>query len=185
MVSVDPSRNCGVSPAGALNERPSGLAVLSHETVAAEHSTAKANFQRNIEPHTIASLFHTGVTTGLPKLARRTHLNEAYQGWVVSNYAGDRCNDTILCGLPLFHVNACIVTGLAAFAAAAHVLLATSEGYRNKTFCLVSGRRWSATGSQPFPEYRHFMPGSLISRAGTPVYTSSMQAVRTWPQRPE
>lgn len=36
----------------------------------------------------------------------------------------------IFCGLPLFHVNAAMVTGLAAFISGAHVLLGTPQGYR-------------------------------------------------------
>ena len=39
-------------------------------------------------------------------------------------------HDTALCGLPLFHVNAVIVTGLAAFLSCSEVLLATPLGYR-------------------------------------------------------
>jgi fatty-acyl-CoA synthase len=39
--------------------------------------------------------------------------------------------DVTLCGLPLFHVNGVIVTGLTAFIGGAEVLLATQQGYRN------------------------------------------------------
>jgi fatty-acyl-CoA synthase len=37
----------------------------------------------------------------------------------------------VLCGLPLFHVNAVLVTGLLPFSRGAHVLLATPHGYRS------------------------------------------------------
>ena len=39
---------------------------------------------------------------------------------------------TTLCGLPLFHVNAQLVTGLQAWMRGDHVVLATPEGYRGK-----------------------------------------------------
>ncbi|WP_136659520.1 acyl-CoA synthetase [Nitratireductor sp. XY-223] len=136
LVTVDLARYLGaaVSEGASTKVLPSGLEVISYEHVSGNYSPSVPNFERETGPDTIASLFHTGGTTGLPKLAKRSHLNEAYQGWVVSNFAGYKRQDTILCGLPLFHVNASIVTGLAAFVSGSHVLLTTPEGYRNRTF---------------------------------------------------
>jgi len=85
---------------------------------------------RKIRPDDIASYFHTGGTTGVPKVARHTHLNEAFQGWLMSSSRGLSGEDVLLCGLPLFHVNAVIVTGLSPFAGGAHVVLLTPQGYR-------------------------------------------------------
>ena len=45
--------------------------------------------------------------------------------------ASDACK-TIFCGLPLFHVNAVLVTGLLPFSRGAHVILGTPEGYRGE-----------------------------------------------------
>ena len=42
-------------------------------------------------------------------------------------------DDVLLCGLPLFHVNGVMVTGLAPFHRGAQVLLAGPQGYRNPT----------------------------------------------------
>ena len=46
---------------------------------------------------------------------------------------------TVLCGLPLFHVNGQLVTGLQPWMRGDHVVLATPEGYRGKT---VIARFW-------------------------------------------
>jgi fatty-acyl-CoA synthase len=99
-----------------------------------KHDGRHLTFDRKIGPDTVAALFHTGGTTGVPKLARHTHLNEAFEGWIVSEIGDIPPEKTILCGLPLFHVNGITVTGLAAFARGFHVLLATPQGYRNKTY---------------------------------------------------
>lgn len=101
-----------------------------HTLIAAEDGDALA-FDRPIGPETIASLFHTGGTTGLPKLAQHSHINEAYEAWVVPLGGGAPPGRVLLCGLPLFHVNGVTVTGLAAWAAGGHVLLATPQGYRS------------------------------------------------------
>ncbi len=80
----------------------------------------------------VSSLFPTGGTTGRPKIAVRTHANEVANAWMGSRMAGDAAEpgDTAFCGLPLFHVNAVLVTGLAAFLRGARVLLGTPQGYR-------------------------------------------------------
>lgn len=86
---------------------------------------------RDIQADDIASYFHTGGTTGTPKLAPHSHGNEvamAYSMNLVTRFAP---GDVTLCGLPLFHVNGVIVTGLTAFSGGAEVLLATPQGYRN------------------------------------------------------
>ena len=88
---------------------------------------------RRIERHDIASCFHTGGTTGLPKVAQHTHLNELADGWSGAVMLGLSARDTLLCGLPLFHVNGVVVTGVVPFLVGAKVVLLGAEGYRSKT----------------------------------------------------
>ena len=45
---------------------------------------------------------------------------------------GIDASKAIFCGLPLFHVNAVLVTGLLPFSRGAHVILGTPEGYRGE-----------------------------------------------------
>jgi len=94
----------------------------------------RLNFKRSINSNDIASLFCTGGTTGLPKIATHTHGNELANAKSISLVAGDIMNPgkVILCGLPLFHVNAAIVTGLAAFINGCEVVLMTPQGYRGE-----------------------------------------------------
>ncbi|CAB3797163.1 acyl-CoA synthetase [Pararobbsia alpina] len=80
----------------------------------------------------VASYFHTGGTTGTPKLARRTHFNESANAWAVASALDVGPQDTALCGLPLFHSNAMMVTGLAPFSVGAHVVLLSESGYRSE-----------------------------------------------------
>ncbi|MGJ7495500.1 acyl-CoA synthetase [Variovorax sp. RT4R15] len=100
------------------------------------------------QPEDVASYFHTGGTTGTPKLARRTHFNEAANAWAVSTAVAMGPADTLLCGLPLFHSNAMMVTGLAPFSVGAHVVLLSTAGYRDpRTFAAFwrSVQRYRAT----------------------------------------
>jgi len=87
---------------------------------------------RMIRSGDVSSYFCTGGTTGTPKIAMRTHGNEVANAWSSRQVLGERANGprTIFCGLPLFHVNAVLVTGLEPFSRGDHVILGTPQGYR-------------------------------------------------------
>ncbi len=81
----------------------------------------------------VASYFCTGGTTGAPKIAVRTHRTEVANALQLAAVLGADLlgpGRSILCGLPLFHVNGQIGTGLAPWSAGGHVVLATPRGYR-------------------------------------------------------
>ncbi|WP_222934470.1 acyl-CoA synthetase [Caulobacter sp. 17J80-11] len=87
---------------------------------------------RSISPGDFSSYFGTGGTTGTPKIAMRRHANEVANAWMAGRWLGQGLGPktTIFSGLPLFHVNAVTVSGLAPFARGAHVLVGTPQGYR-------------------------------------------------------
>jgi fatty-acyl-CoA synthase len=85
-------------------------------------------------PGAVSSYFCTGGTTGSPKIAMRTHFSETYDAWSMTNIGKGifAAGKTIFCGLPLFHVNGQLVTGLAPWSMGAHVVLGTPQGYRGE-----------------------------------------------------
>jgi fatty-acyl-CoA synthase len=84
-------------------------------------------------PQDHSSYFCTGGTTGLPKIAVRTHANEVFDAWAVGSMLGPASSPrTFSCGLPLFHVNAQLVTVLLPWMNGDHVVIGTPEGYRGK-----------------------------------------------------
>lgn len=87
--------------------------------------------QRQIKPHEPSSYFCTGGTTGLPKIAVRTHGAEVFDAWALAAVLGSSNEgNTYFCGLPLFHVNAQLVTGLQVWMTGGEVVLGTPNGYR-------------------------------------------------------
>ena len=52
--------------------------------------------------------------------------------WARSSATASTRGKTLFCGLPLFHVNAVLVTGLLPFSRGAHVILGTPQGYRGE-----------------------------------------------------
>ncbi|WP_375481093.1 acyl-CoA synthetase [uncultured Jatrophihabitans sp.] len=79
----------------------------------------------------IAAVFHTGGTTGVPKMAAHTHANEVSDAWMLAANTTLGPRDTVFAGLPLFHVNALIVTLLAPIMRGQHSLWAGPSGYRD------------------------------------------------------
>jgi acyl-CoA synthetase (AMP-forming)/AMP-acid ligase II len=75
--------------------------------------------------------FHTGGTTGMPKVAQHLYSGTIYNGWVGAELLLSP-EDVMLCPLPLFHVMACQVMLMGAVASGAHVVFPTPQGYRGE-----------------------------------------------------
>lgn len=79
----------------------------------------------------IAAVFHTGGTTGVPKLAAHTHANEVADAWMIAANTLLDEDSVVFAALPLFHVNALVVTLLAPLLRGQHVVWAGPSGYRD------------------------------------------------------
>jgi fatty-acyl-CoA synthase len=119
-------------PGGVNNAVPSHVGIHDFSAAIATESGAALSSADRISVDDVSSYFCTGGTTGLPKIAMRRHGNEVANAWNAGQFLGQSIGPgkTIFCGLPLFHVNAAMVTGLLAFSRGAHVVLGTPQGYR-------------------------------------------------------
>ena len=79
----------------------------------------------------LAALFHTGGTTGTPKLAAHTHANEVTDAWMIAAIGVLDAESVVFAALPLFHVNALVVTLLAPLFKGQRVVWAGPLGYRD------------------------------------------------------
>ncbi|WP_425046277.1 acyl-CoA synthetase [Primorskyibacter sp. S87] len=77
----------------------------------------------------VAFYFHTGGTTGMPKVAQHKYSGMAYNAWLGSTLLFSE-EDNIMCPLPLFHVFAVHVIMMAAIRSGSHVVFPTPAGYR-------------------------------------------------------
>ena len=77
----------------------------------------------------ICAYFHTGGTTGMPKVAQHRHSGIIYNGWCGHSYMfTDR--DVLFCPLPLFHVLAAYPVLMSCVSSGAHMVMPTPAGYR-------------------------------------------------------
>jgi fatty-acyl-CoA synthase len=81
----------------------------------------------------LVALFHTGGTTGRPKLAAHTHANEVIDAWMLAAIGVLDTESVAFAAVPLFHVNALVVTLLGPLFKGQRVVWAGSQGYRDTT----------------------------------------------------
>lgn len=115
------------------------IPVLSFDTALAQQNKLALNNERAILSDDVAAYFHTGGTTGTPKVAQQTHANQVANAWSLAQFYPGKVGDTCLVGLPLFHVNAVIGTGLAGFMKGSRIVLLSPAGYRTPN---IIGNFW-------------------------------------------
>lgn len=109
-------------------------------TACAAHDGSALAFVPRHGTDRIAALFHTGGTTGLPKLAQHTHANQLHAAWGAARLYDSSEHDVILNGFPLFHVAGAFVYGLAMLLSGARILLPPPAGWRDAAFV---ARAWA------------------------------------------
>ena len=79
----------------------------------------------------VAAYFHTGGTTGMPKVVQHRYRGIVYNAWLGARLLFSE-KDVQMCPLPLFHVFATIVCLGASMASGAHIVFPTPQGYRGE-----------------------------------------------------
>ncbi len=105
--------------------------IYGFDDVIGRYNGDNLDSKREIDPEDIASMYHTGGTTGTPKLAPHRHYHEAAMACMFMAALELNQGETTLCGLPLFHVNGTTVTGSGPFSIGAHVVILGPMGYRD------------------------------------------------------
>ncbi|EEW25902.1 acyl-CoA synthetase [Rhodobacter ferrooxidans] len=93
-----------------------------------KHSAERLSFTDNPTDR-IAAYFHTGGTTGMPKVAQHKVSGMIYNGWLGATLMFQP-SDVVMCPLPLFHVFAAYPVLMSMIASGAHLVLPTPAGYR-------------------------------------------------------
>lgn len=101
------------------------------ETLLAQQSDSVLSIETLPQQHDIAALFHTGGTTGTPKLVPQTHLNQIHAAWSLAQSFDLTEQDVSLNGFPLFHVGGTTTIGMSVLATGGHVVILSPSGLRN------------------------------------------------------
>ncbi|AML50208.1 acyl-CoA synthetase [Falsihalocynthiibacter arcticus] len=104
--------------------------VLNFNAEIAKHSSEKLDFSDPAGDR-VGAYFHTGGTTGMPKVAQHKYSGMIYNGWLGHRLLFSH-DDVVICPLPLFHVFACHPIMMSMIASGAHVVFPTPAGYRGE-----------------------------------------------------
>ena len=104
--------------------------VMNFNAECAKHPGDKLIF-KDVTTDRVAAYFHTGGTTGMPKVAQHRVSGMIYQGWAGGNQIFTP-DDVVICPLPLFHVFAAYPILMSMATSGAHVVFPTPAGYRGE-----------------------------------------------------
>ncbi|MCK9510095.1 MAG: AMP-binding protein [Pigmentiphaga sp.] len=126
----------------------------------------------------LAAVFHTGGTTGTPKLARHLHRNQLHAARGAAWHYGMTADDSIINGFPLFHVAGSLVYGLSTLMTGGHLYLPTLLGFRNTGFMR---RYWEFVGRHRITLATAVPTGiaTLLAMPHTPEQLHSVRAMLT------
>lgn len=109
-------------------EKQHSATMLDFNAELAKQKGDSLDFDENLDDRYCAH-FHTGGTTGMPKIAQHRHSGILYNGWLGAEMLYTP-TDVVLCPLPLFHVFAAYPIWSGVLFSGAHLVLPTPAGYR-------------------------------------------------------
>lgn len=117
------------SVAGPLNR---DITVLDFNQAISEQPHDRLISGRDIKGDDTAAYFHTGGTTGRPKIAQVTHYNVAIVTQMVEHLSAYKGRYTALSALPLFHIYGLVTAGIGAVIAGRCLVMMTPDGFRTE-----------------------------------------------------
>ena len=104
--------------------------VMDFEAAASAQRHNRLTFDEVTEDR-VAAYFHTGGTTGTPKVAQHKQSGMIYNGWLGGVLLFSE-RDVLLCPLPMFHVFAAYPVLMSCIMSGAHMVMPTPAGYRGE-----------------------------------------------------
>ncbi|AVA35879.1 fatty-acyl-CoA synthase [Cupriavidus metallidurans] len=119
-------RLVAVGPGSAADFAIDFNAVLADSTA---HGCA--TWEPSGDSDAVVAYFHTGGTTGLPKLVAHSSRNQLAAALGAASLLGMRKDDRVTNGMPLFHVGGTIVSTLSVLLSGGHIIMLSAQGLRN------------------------------------------------------
>jgi fatty-acyl-CoA synthase len=132
------------------------------------------DFEPSNDRQSVCALFHTGGTTGRPKLVRLTHGNQIHAAWSFAQVHGLDETDVAVSGFPLFHVGGTMTVGLSILAAGGHVIIPSPYGLRSPEAI----RDYWHTAERFRATIVSGVPTSIAALAEVPIGSCDISSVR-------
>ena len=149
-------------------------AIYSFDALISKQPADRLVSGRQIAASDVAAYFHTGGTTGTPKLVRHTHANQVYQAWACNLMLKSSPGRNLLFGMPLFHVGGALTQTLATLSSGCCLVVLSPAGWRNpaalkNVWPLVERYR---------PEIFSSVPTVLAASLAVPVGNADISSLR-------
>jgi fatty-acyl-CoA synthase len=156
---------------GAAGALPEGVAEF--DVLRAAQPNDRLVSGRDIAPTDIAAYFHTGGTTGAPKLARHSHGAQVFTAWASVQVAGMNEQGISINGYPLFHVAGVLPASLSSLSAGVEVIIPTTSLLRNKE---VLANYWQLVARYR-PTSLSAVPTVLAALANVPLSGADISSI--------
>ncbi|MBU1742483.1 MAG: acyl-CoA synthetase [Proteobacteria bacterium] len=157
---------------GGFGDEANG--VYSFDKTIDQYSADGLTSGREFSSSDIASYFHTGGTTGSPKLAQHTHGNEVWAAWALAKMWNVVHDDVFLCGLPLFHVAGAFYASLTPLSQGAEIVIPSPAGMRNP---IVIQNTWRLTERYGITQVGG-VPTTIVSLNQVPVKDTDVSSMK-------
>jgi fatty-acyl-CoA synthase len=152
--------------------------TLDFHALRQQQASDRLQSERVIQASDIAAYFHTGGTTGAPKLARHSHGAQVFTAWANATMQGFQASDVTINGYPLFHVAGVLPGALCSLAVGMHIVIPTAALFRHRDVVQNYWRLAEHHGCTLMSG----VPTVLAALAGVPLNganISRLRAVRT------
>lgn len=167
-----------VHPDGQALPSPLPAGAQDFHALRRQQNAARLLSGRVFSAQDIAAYFHTGGTTGAPKLARHSHGAQVFTAWANATMQGFQPSDVTINGYPLFHVAGVLPGALCSLAIGMHVVIPTAALFREREVLQNYWRLVEHHGCTLMSG----VPTVLAALAGVPLEganISRLRAVRT------
>ncbi|MBV1697598.1 MAG: acyl-CoA synthetase [Hyphomicrobiales bacterium] len=149
-------------------------AIYSFSDLIAAQPSERLVSGRRISGDETAAYFHTGGTTGTPKLVRHTHANQVYQAWAMNLILKATPGANLLFGLPLFHVGGALTQALTILSNGSCLVVLSPAGWRNP----ASVKNVWGLVERYKPETLSSVPTVLAAAAAVPPGNADISSLR-------
>ena len=148
--------------------------IYSFDALISQQPTDCLVSGRQIAAGDVAAYFHTGGTTGTPKLVRQTHANQVYQAWACNLMLKSSPGRNLLYGMPLYHVGGALTQTLATFSSGCCLVVLSPAGWRNPA---VLRNVWALV-ERYRPEIFSSVPTVLAASLAVPIGHADISCLR-------
>ena len=149
-------------------------AIYSFDALISKQPADRLVSGRQIAASDVAAYFHTGGTTGTPKLVRQTHANQVYQAWACNLMLKSSPGRNLLFGMPLYHVGGALTQTLATFSSGCCLVVLSPAGWRNPA---ALRNVWSLI-ERYRPEIFSSVPTILAASLTVPIGNADISCLR-------